>query len=92
MLAALAAYLDSMQQVLAVVLVLISLKIFLEAAGFEVPIAAFLGILIAWRVLAMALLPLLKQRRRQNESVGAVAEAAAADEDGRGDIEPLVKS
>ena len=38
LLAALASYIDSMQQALAVVLVLISMKIFLEAAGFEVPL------------------------------------------------------
>ncbi len=43
-----------MRQVLAVVLVLIALKIFLEAAGFEVPLSAFLGVLLAWRLLAVA--------------------------------------
>ena len=35
------------------VLVLIALKIFLEAAGFEVPISHFLGVLVAWRVVAV---------------------------------------
>ena len=54
LLAALASYLDSMQQVLAVVLVLISMKIFLEAAGFEVPLWLFLGVLVGWRVLSIA--------------------------------------
>ena len=54
LLAALASYLDSMQQALAVVLVLISMKIFLEAAGFEVPLWLFLGVLVGWRVLSIA--------------------------------------
>ena len=53
LLAALASYLDSMQQALAVVLILIASKIFLEAAGFEVPLSLFLGVLVAWRVLAV---------------------------------------
>ena len=44
LLAALASYLDSMQQALAVVLVLIASKIFLESAGVEVPLALFLGV------------------------------------------------
>ena len=61
LLAALASYMDSMQQALAVVLVLISLKIFLEAAGFEVPIAAFLGVLVGWRVLVV-LFALMRKR------------------------------
>ena len=55
LLAALARYLDSMQQTLAVVLILIALKIFLEAAGFEIPISLFLGVLVGWRILAITL-------------------------------------
>ena len=71
LLAALAAYLDSMQQALAVVLVLISLKIFLEAAGFEVPLSLFLGVLAGWRVLAVVLqLTRRKMRVRAAEDEG----------------------
>lgn len=50
LLSALASYMDSMQQALAVVLVLISLKIFLEAFGIQIPIHLFAGLLVAWRV------------------------------------------
>ena len=53
-LAAVAAYVDSMQQALGAVLVLISLKIFGEAAGLPIPLYLFVGILIAWRILAAA--------------------------------------
>jgi hypothetical protein len=42
-----------MQQVLAVVLIMIACKIFLEAAGVSVPLALFAGVLLAWRVLAL---------------------------------------
>lgn len=53
LLAALAAVIDSMQETLAVVLVLIALKILVEAAGYEVPLLGFVGALLAWRVLAL---------------------------------------
>ena len=66
-----------MQQALAVVLVLISLKIFLEAAGFEVPLTAFVGVLVGWRVLAVAL-QLLRRRERART---AAQEPNAADDD-----------
>ena len=62
LLAALASYLDSMQQALAVVLVLISVKIFLEAAGFEVPVAAFLGVVVGWRALVV-MIALFRNRK-----------------------------
>ena len=81
LLAALAAYLDSMQQALAVVLVLISLKIFLEAAGFEIPIAAFLGVLVGWRVFAVACLPLLRKRARPRGGARGGARPDADDVD-----------
>jgi len=53
LLEAIAAHLDGMQQVLAVVLIMIACKIFLEAAGVSVPLALFAGVLLAWRVLAL---------------------------------------
>lgn len=75
LLAALAEHLDSMQQMLAVVLVLISLKIFAEAAGYEVPISLFLGVLVGWRLIAIAwtLLGRSLARRRAAEVVAAAA-------------------
>ena len=53
MLAAIASVLDSMQQALALILILIALKIFAEAAGYEVPLLGFAGVLLAWRVVAI---------------------------------------
>jgi len=53
MLAAVATLLDSMQQALAVVLILIGLKIFLESAGYEVPLLGFAAVLVAWRVVTV---------------------------------------
>jgi len=47
-----AEYLGSMQQVLAVVLILIASKIILEAAGVVVPLSLFVAVLVGWRVLA----------------------------------------
>ena len=81
LLAALMKYLDSMQQALALVLILISLKIFLEAAGFEVPLATFLGVLVGWRVLAIACQ--LYRRRRSDAATksGAAQRLRAAEDD-----------
>ena len=53
LLASLASVVSGMQHMLAVVLILISAKIFVEAAGFEVPLTLFFGVLAAWRVLAL---------------------------------------
>ena len=69
LLAALASYLDQMQQALAVILVLISLKIIVESAGFEVPLALFVGVLLGWRVLAAALV-LLRRRHATSANAG----------------------
>ena len=63
-----------MQQALAVVLVLIATKIFLEAAGFEVPLYLFLGVLVGWRVLAIALQLLRRRARRSLSGSDDVAE------------------
>lgn len=52
MLAAAMAYLDSLDQALAVILVLIGAKSLLEAAGVEVPLALFVGTLCVVRLLA----------------------------------------
>lgn len=48
-----AAQIESMQHVLAVVLILIAAKIILEAAGVVVPITTFVAILVVWRVRRM---------------------------------------
>ena len=95
LLAALAQYLDSMQQALAVVLVLIGLKIFFEAAGFEVPIAAFMGVLLGWRVLSMAV-PILRKYYCTKERAGrGLADGLAGGAEGDGcasQTSPLVKA
>lgn len=52
MLAAAMAYLGSLDQALAVILVLIGAKLLLEAAGIEVPFAMFVGTLCVVRLLA----------------------------------------
>ena len=52
MLSASMAYLGSLDQALAVILVLIGAKSLLEAAGVEVPLPTFVGALCAVRVLA----------------------------------------
>ena len=80
LLAALAKYLDSMQQALAVVLVLISLKIFAEALGFDVPIGAFLGIVAAWRV-AVVVHALYTKRGRASHAAPARSALGADDDD-----------
>lgn len=66
MLAAVATLLDSMQQALAVVLILIALKIFLETAGYEVPLLGFAAALIAWRVVTVCVV----LRRRHDGGSG----------------------
>jgi tellurite resistance protein TerC len=85
LLAALASYLDSMQQMLAVVLVLISLKIFLESAGVEVPVAAFLSLLAGWRVLALLYVVCARRADRDarggREGMRCAAEGGAAELD-----------
>ena len=53
LLSALAGLMDSLQRMLAVVLILIGLKIFLESAGYEVPLLGFAAVLIAWRVVTV---------------------------------------
>ena len=52
-----------MQRTLAVVLILIGVKIYLEAAGVAVPIALFAAALVAWRVIAFAWALLVTSRK-----------------------------
>jgi len=78
LLAAIAHHLDSMQQMLAVVLILIAARTFLEAGGVEVPLQLFVGVLAAWRVLAV-LFQLLRSRLRRKAAVAAALQAAAQD-------------
>jgi tellurite resistance protein TerC len=67
---ALASYVDSMQQMLALVLILIALKIFAEAAGFEVPISAFVALLFAARVAVVALSMLRRRAAAGRDELG----------------------
>lgn len=62
-LSALASRVGSMQRTLAVVLILIGVKIYLEAAGVAVPIALFAAALVAWRVIAFAWALLVTSRK-----------------------------
>ena len=57
------------------VLVLIALKIFLEAAGFEVPVAAFLGVVVGWRALVVVA-GVVRRRRRSRAAPTALSGAA----------------
>jgi len=57
------------------VLVLIALKIFLEAAGFEVPVAAFLGVVVGWRSLVVVV-GVVRRRRRKPSPAGSSGAAA----------------
>ena len=63
LLAALAAVIGGMQQSLAAILILIACKILLEAAGYEVPLLLFAGVLLTWRVLAIGYALLRGQAR-----------------------------
>ena len=76
-LAAISHHLDSMQQVLAVVLILIACRTLLEIAGVQVPIQIFVGALASWRALA-CLVQLLRARLRRRAAAAAL-QAAAAD-------------
>ena len=70
MLAAAMAYLDSLDQALAVILVLIGAKSLLEAAGVEVPLALFVGTLCVVRLLA-GLWLVSRKRAEPRQRVGA---------------------
>ena len=76
-LAAIAHHFDSMQQVLAVVLILIACRTLLEVAGVQVPIQVFVGALASWRALACSV-QLLRARLRRRAAAAAL-QAAAAD-------------
>ena len=70
LLAAIAHHLESMQQMLAVVLILIASRTFLEAAGHEVPIQIFLLIVAGWRVVAVVA-QLVRAHIRKRHAVAA---------------------
>lgn len=79
LLSALAGLMDSLQRMLAVVLILIGSRTFAEAAGLPIPLVGFVGTLLVWR-LAFMLYAFWVTSRDDAKGRGKAAAASPADE------------
>ena len=78
LLSALAGLMDSLQRMLAVVLILIGARTFAEAAGLPIPLVGFVGTLLVWRLAFMFYALWATSRAREDAPKGTAGSKTEA--------------